>query len=196
MYFVIPPVGNIRWAVMPSLFCVKRTGWVVERMVYAVKRYHHTRDGTKPGLQEQPCLSSSVRGTVPGLWMCCTAQWPLKSTKRKCKEGDNKTLCSKAKCPHPWVLSAPKCICPKVLLHSELAECGSSGTSRDAHMRQGWGGELICNSNVVTEVDKFNYLETFKPDFWVPHSCVFVKNDHLLHLLCNDFHILSCHLSS
>lgn len=64
------------------------------------------------------------------------------------------------------------------------------------HMWQGWVGELICNSNVVTEVGKFNYLETFKPDFWVPHSCVFVKNDHLLHLLCNDFHILNCHLSS
>lgn len=70
------------------------------------------------------------------------------------------------------------------------------GTGKYAHMQQGWVWELICNSNVVTEVDKFNYLETFKPGFWVQHSCVFVKNDHLLHLLCNDFHILNCHLSS
>lgn len=179
-----------------SILCRKDRS-VVERVVYAVKRYHNTRDGAKPGLQEHspasaaPCLAQSL-----GPWMCCTAQHPLKGTKRKCEEGDNKTCCSKAKCPHPGVLSALECFCPKVLLHSEPAGCGSSGTSGDTRMQQGWGGELICNSNVVTEVDKFNYLETFKPDFRVPHSCVFVKNDHLLHLLCNDFRILNCHLSS
>lgn len=177
-----------------SIMCRKARS-VLER-VYAVKSHHNTSDGAKPGLQEHSPASAAPCLHCPWLWMCCTAQHPLKGTKRKCKEGDNKTWCGKAKCPHPGVLSALKFFCPKVPLHSEPAGCGSSGTSGDTHMRQGWGGELICNSNVVTEVDKFNYLETFKPDFRVPHSCVFVKNDHLLHLLCNDFRILNCHLGS
>lgn len=47
--------------------------------------------------------ASAMLGTVPGLG---SAQHPLKGTKRKCKEGDNKTLSTKAKCPDPWVLSA------------------------------------------------------------------------------------------
>lgn len=140
------------------------------------------------------CRGSLTLGALCLALLAAAEVWGAAELQAR-KEADE-MLCSGAKLllqssalhPHPWCWNAP------------TRGAGTSwrawGTGKYAHMQQGWVWDLICNSNVVTEVDKFNYLETFKPGFWVQHSCVFVKNDHLLHLLCNDFHILNCHLSS
>ena len=119
----------------PSILCKKRKDRsVAERIVYdqAVKGYHNTRDGAKLGLQRQPCLGSPMLGTTScSLGYGCAAQrsTELKALKESTRRATDKMPCSRshlllpssAKCPRPWVLSALKCICPKVLVH--LRDC-------------------------------------------------------------------------